>query len=98
MAAIVRATGIPWYFRQDYPRILAIMDDADALPPRYDIWLKKAEAFERNIQRGGGIAVRAIVDPQQFPVWCAARGLNVGRHARNVFAREEALRIVGQTH
>jgi hypothetical protein len=93
-----RAIGVPWYVRQDYSRLLAIMEDADVLPPRYDQWLQRAERFERDRLREGQIVVRAIIDPQNFPAWCAARGLNVDAKGRAAFAGEEARRHVGQTH
>lgn len=94
----IRAMGIPWYFRQDYARILAITEDAHLLPPTYDAWRKKAEGLERQMKAEGRIVVRAEVDPQEFPRWCAARGLNVDAHARGIFASEVAYRQVSQTH
>ncbi len=94
----IRATGIPWYFRQDYARILEIMEDAHLLPPTYDMWRKKAEGLERDMKSKGMVVVRAEVDPQEFPRWCAARGLHVDADARSRFASEVAYRQVSQTH
>ena len=94
----VRATGIPWYFRQDYRRILEIMTDAHLLPPSYDAWRQKAERLERRPQSEGMIVVRAEIDPDEFPRWCAARGLNVDAKARGEFASEAAYRRVSQAH
>jgi hypothetical protein len=62
-----RAIGIPWYFRQDYRRILDIMKDADTLPTTYDAWLRKAEKVESDYKRQGFVVVRAIIDPSKFP-------------------------------
>lgn len=94
----VRATGIAWYFRQDYARILEIMEDAHLLPPTYDAWRQKAERAEREAKAAGVIIIRAEIDPQEFPGWCAARGLHVDAEARSRFASEVAYRKVSQTH
>ncbi len=86
------AVGLPWFYRQDYGRILEIMEDAAAMPERYDQWLKQAEAFERQVKRAGKVPVRAIVDPGEFPAWCRARGLKIDGKARVQFANEAAYR------
>lgn len=86
----VRATGIAWYYRQDYARILDIMIDAADLPRTYDQWRQRAEKLQREIERAGGIAVPAIIDPDTFPDWCRARGLNVDAEGRQAFASDAA--------
>lgn len=94
----IRASGIPWYMRQDYPRILHIMADVEVLPPTYEAWRKRADQIKREITKQGGIAVEAIIDPATLPAWCAARGLNVDANARSQFASEWAFRHHGNTH
>ena len=74
------------------------MTDADQLPPNYDQWRKKADGLKRQIERSGQVAVEATIDPETFPAWCAARGLDVDAKARMQFANEEAYRRLGQTH
>lgn len=88
----VQITGIAWYRKDDYPQILRIMADADVLPPSHRDWQKKAERLESEIAAKGVRVVRAIIDPQTFPGWCAARGLNVDAKARMEFANMEAYR------
>lgn len=97
-ASQIRATGIPWYEREDYRRVLEVMADADLLPPTYEKWRYKADRLERDIQRLGGIAIRAQIDPDAFVRWCAARGLNVDADARSQFASEAAYQAVRTTH
>lgn len=94
----VRAIGIPWYDREDYSRILSIMEDASLLPRSYDQWLQKAESVERAQKAQGMIAIRAIIDPSAFQAWCRARSLNVDAKARAMFASEVAFREVNKTH
>lgn len=78
----VRAVGLPWYLRQDYPRILDIMEDAENLPATWFEWNKKAERHQRDAERQGHIVIRAVIDPDDFPDWCRTRGLNVDAEAR----------------
>lgn len=85
-----RIVGIPWYFRQDYARILEIMEDAHLLPATYDRWLKRAEEVEGNFRRQGHVVVRAIIDPSKFSIWCEANSLNVDANARTRWANEVA--------
>ena len=94
----VRAVGIGWYYRQDYRRILEIMEDADKLPATYDQWLKSAETGERELKRAGHIVVRAVIEPEEFLAWCRARGLNVDAKARMQWGSEVAHRQVKNTH
>ena len=89
---IVRAVGIAWYHRQDYRRILDIMEDADILPASYDEWLKGAEAGERQLKRSGHTVVRAIIDPDEFPAWCRTRSLKIDAEGRVRWANEAAYR------
>lgn len=90
----IRAAGISWYRREDYPRALDIMEDAHVLPPTCDEWERKAERQEREWQSRGFVVVRAIIDPEQFPAWCARRGLHVDAKARMRFANEVAFRSI----
>lgn len=82
--------GIAWYRESDYPRILEIMEDADRLPETFAEWEKAARNGEREGQAKGLTVVRAIIDPQTFPAWCRARGLNVNANGRMAFANAAA--------
>ena len=87
---MISAVGIAWYRESDYPRILQIMEDADLLHATFLEWQKAAEQAERMSERNGTPIIRAIIDPQEFPAWCRARGLNVDAGARMAFANEFA--------
>lgn len=96
--APIGAIGMAWYTRQDYPRILEIMEDAENLPATWHDWNKKAERIQRDAERQGHIVIRAVIDPDDFPVWCRARGLNVDAEARIRFANETAYAAINKTH
>jgi hypothetical protein len=83
--------GMAWYRPEDYPRVLQIMIDAHRLPRTYNQWRQKAEAGERSQKAAGRRVVRVILDPETFPAWCAARGLNVDAKGRTAFAAERAI-------
>lgn len=86
----VSAVGIPWYRGVDYDELRRIMTDGDKLPDRHLDWLQKAEQLERQIKARGQRCYRAIIDPQTFPAWCEARGLNVNAEGRIAFANAVA--------
>lgn len=94
MNQIIRAIGIAWYHPEDYDACLRIMADRHTLPGRFDVWLAKAEAIEKERTSLGYVVVRAFIDPKTFPDWCRSRGLNVDSQARmeyaNLIAKENA--------
>lgn len=93
----VSAVGIGWYKRDDYKRILEVMEDADKLPLTFDKWQSKAEALEAQIKKSGGRPIRAHINADDFVAWCAANGLHVDSHARNKWGSEVSYReVMGQ--
>jgi uncharacterized membrane protein len=94
----IRAYGISWFHKEDYPRILQIMIDRHVLPSTYSAWKKNAEAQESKWKAEGILIYRAIIDPDEFPAWCKSRGLNVDAKGRVAFASEFAMLQVGKTH
>lgn len=90
-------TGIPWYRRNDYPRILKIMVDGESLPPTFDEWEKRAKYAERERSAVGPV-YRVEVRPEKFVAWCAERGLDVDADARMQFASNPANWPVGHKH
>lgn len=98
MSLPVRAAGIPWYRREDYARILAVMEDAHLLPDTWEDWFKQAKQVRDNLRRQGVIVEQVTLDPDGFAAWCRGRGLHINAQARMVFANEEAHRRHGKTH
>jgi hypothetical protein len=47
MTMKVSVTGMSWYRREDYPRILQIMLDAHKLPRTFDDWKGKPRAAKK---------------------------------------------------
>jgi len=92
------AFGLAWYRREDYERLLLIFEDADKLPATYDEWLIGAEKFLERLKSQGVFAVKAVIDPDQFPGWCAVNGHKVDADARKHFASIEAARQSRQSN
>ena len=84
--------GIGWYEREDYARILEIMEDAHLLPRTYDEWRERAELGERQQKEAGVSVIRAVIKPEEFLAWCRALGLKVDAQARTRFGSEVAYR------
>jgi hypothetical protein len=94
----VTAIGMVWYRLEDYDAIRRIMADREKLPDTFSEWRMKAETGEKTLRRAGHIVVRAFIDPETFPDWCRARGLDIDTQARNRFAAEIAEETVERSH
>jgi hypothetical protein len=71
---------------------LAIFDDADDLPDSFDNWLVLAEKTAKQVSNQGMMVIRAEIDPDTFPQWCADRGhANIDSYARIAYANFVAM-------
>ena len=93
--ATSRGVGVPWYAREHYPQIRAIMEDAHTLAPTYEAWRMAAENNEAEARRAGVHVVRVPIDPETFLRWCADRGTGRTRAARVEFVNEVMRRDMG---
>ena len=82
--------ALPWYQREDYPILLALVSDPDKLPPTFESWLERAEQVEKQIQAAGLAVVRIRIRPAPFTAWCKERHILPDQHARLSFANEAA--------
>ena len=98
MNSIPMYTGMVWYKPEHYSAIIRIMADGNQLPRTFHEWRMKAETGEKKRRRLGEIVVRAFIDPETFPDWCLARGLNVDAKARVTFANEIAEETAIRNH
>lgn len=84
----VKYVGMPWYRRADYEKLLSIFSDNHVLPETFEKWLQKAEDGFDDFTRQGLIVEKVYIDPDTFPAWCRARGLNIDAKARVEFAND----------
>jgi hypothetical protein len=88
MAKTTKIEAEPWYRREDYPRILSIMEDAVVaadLPPIYDEWVTIAERQEGDLKAKGLKAERVVIDPDEFTSYCREKHLKFDELARADF-------------
>ena len=83
----IRAVGIPWYRREDFPALLKVFEDGAAFDS-FEQWLTRAEEVERKFQRAGHVVVRAYLGPGEFARWCLRNGVDADRESRGDFAIE----------
>jgi hypothetical protein len=69
-----RGTGIPWYRRDNYRRVLEVMADHEKLPTTFDKWQGRAEMAERQLKREGQLVFRVPLDADEFAQWCRGNG------------------------
>lgn len=94
----VTILGMVWYKPEHYDAVLRVMADSHKLPRTFHEWRMQAESHEKQFRRGGKIVVRAFIDPETFPDWCLARGLNIDAQARNRFAALVAKETMERSH
>lgn len=62
----------------------------NVLPETYDEWSKKAEAQEQRAKDAGFTVARAMIDPDEFAIWCRRETLDLDAKARTAFAADFA--------
>ncbi|WP_299785973.1 hypothetical protein [Ramlibacter sp.] len=82
--------GLAWFRRESFDEMRSMFEDSQAISPRYEAWLSKAEAAKRQFEMRGIRVVLAYLDPNDFPEWCAARGLKLDARARTNYANWSA--------
>ena len=93
----VQVIGIPWFSRDDFARLRAMFTDGDKLHRTYDEWLTAAKKTRHSIMAQGTRVVRAKIDPDTFPAWCAANGHDLDAKGRVAFADRCAFETLGKS-
>jgi hypothetical protein len=79
------AVGVYWIEEADYPTVVSLFDDGNAMPRSWAEWRKMAEEMEKGLKAYGHPVMRVRIDPASFAAWCAAHGTSPGRQARKMF-------------
>lgn len=90
----IAALGMVWYRENDYDRLKAMFEDGDKLPGTFLRWQDQAEQGRKKLSREGKTVIKAYIDPETFPEWCAANGHRVDAAGRMAFANAEAYRVL----
>lgn len=90
----VQVIGIAWYRPETFDRLRSIFEDGDKLPRTYEEWFAAAEKGRKSLEAGGAKVICVDIDPDKFPKWCMANGMNINSQARirfcNLMAHEIA--------
>jgi hypothetical protein len=84
-----RRIGLPWYRREDYPRIREMMADRHNLASTYETWLAAAENNESVGSQAGLHVTRILIEPEAFAQWCAEKGMEPDSSARRDYVAEK---------
>src|SRR5687767_3308506 len=84
-----RRIGLPWYRREDYPRIREMMADRHNLAPSYENWLAAAENNESVGRQAGLHVTRILIVPEAFAQWCTEKGVEPDSAARRDYVAEQ---------
>jgi len=84
--------GIGWYKDEGtYRRALAIFTDPQNMPATFEDWKALVARQCEFIKGSGDIAIRADIDPETFPAWCASRGYQANSQGRIAFVNHVEL-------
>jgi hypothetical protein len=85
------AVGIAWYTADTYDRCRRSFADASDFSESFSEWKVMAESLETALKAQGTRPVRAMIDPNSFPSWCAEHGFQrIDQNARMAFANLKA--------
>lgn len=79
------ATGIGWYSREQYCRLLEASEDRDEMNPTWEEWKKKAQELLGFLQRQRIPAREVHIEVEELIAWCAIKGRPVNGAARAEF-------------
>lgn len=89
--------GVPWYRKDDYERVRALMIDASRLPGSYGQWRHAALKLVERIRSEGHRPIRVPLDPDEFIRWCLANELDLNANARTMFAADRVTSFRGKS-
>jgi D-sedoheptulose 7-phosphate isomerase len=89
------AYGIAWYRAEQWPRLLEVSADRDALEPTHAEWLTNATKRSGEMAQSGIALRRVDVDVDRMVAWLQERGLPVNADTRSLYV-EHALHGGGE--
>jgi hypothetical protein len=90
------AVGVYWVDEEDYPSLLKIFADGNAMPRAWKDWLKIAVEMEQGLKAYGHVVMRVRIDPHTFADWCVSHGTSTGREGRKRFVAEAVTERYGE--
>jgi hypothetical protein len=85
--------GMAWYRPENFHRLREMYDDGYMLQNTYADWRATAElGVIHNTNRGLRV-VKVDFDPEEFPRWCAEKGLRMNARSRLAYMTEQVAKI-----
>jgi len=82
------SVGLPWCRQESYEAFLAILEDADNFPERWELYVDCLEKAEKSLQDDGQLVLRIDINPWFFAAWCKDHGLAATSRSSFRFAAE----------
>lgn len=90
----IDVVGIPWYSREQYHHVVAIMKDGASLPHSYEEWHDSALTATEQLRERGIAVIPADISPKAFLVWCRRLHQHPDATGRRAFATALAMASV----
>lgn len=84
--------AIAWFNSQQWHKLKAIAEDADALDESYESWLAGVKKLEKQLHEQGQHAHRIMLETDALQRWCLARKRPLNGEARADYAAALARR------
>lgn len=88
------SVAMAWYKRENFERLRRVFEDAHVLHRSFDEWLRDAEKGSKGLEAKGVGVICVDIDPDAFPVWCAANDLRVNAQGRTNCANLIAYKVL----
>ncbi|NLG34814.1 MAG: hypothetical protein GX548_05625 [Lentisphaerae bacterium] len=79
------ATGMAWYFQEQWDRIRAMSEDRAVMEEKYEDWESNALAVLARMEAAGETVHRVYLDADLLQAWCRRKGRPVNGYARSQY-------------
>jgi hypothetical protein len=81
--------GVTWYTPEQFARMKAVADDADALDDTHADWLENAKRQVEWMKKDGFEVVEIPIDVAEWVAWCRENGHVLNGEARSEFVSQK---------
>jgi hypothetical protein len=68
---------VHWFTsREDYDLVRKLVGEVKGLPPSFDQWHEEASKLVENLEKGGFVVRKAVMDAGEFTTWCKENGFD----------------------
>jgi hypothetical protein len=89
--------GFGWFTREQWQRLIEVVEDRNELDDTYEQWEKSAVAAMQMIERQGHKVERVYIEVEALVSWCKRKGLTVNGKSRAEYVTQLMGERDGQT-